>query len=84
MGREPFDVQVNWPADNKVNWPGKGGDFYNKTGIHMYQISEDEYNPFYTYEVTIRADWPFTYTFYDETGDDYSVSIWMIDLPSYA
>ncbi|KAH7185998.1 uncharacterized protein B0J16DRAFT_415295 [Fusarium flagelliforme] len=80
MTREPFDVQVHWPADNINNWPDKNGDFYKKTGIHMYRITKDDYNPFYTYEVKIRADWPFTYTFYDESGDDYSVSIWMVGM----
>jgi len=80
MSRQNFDIAVHWPADNKVNWPDKNGDFYKKTGINMYMVKKDNYNPFYTYEVEIRADWPFTYTFYDETGDSYSVSIWMVGM----
>lgn len=78
MSYQPFDVSVYWPADNVNNWPDKDDDFYKKTGIHMYKISKDRYNPFYTYQVKIRADWPLTYTFYDETGDSYSVGVWMV------
>lgn len=79
MTREPFDVQVHWPADGVVNWPGKGSDFYRKTGIHMYYVHKAG-NPLWEYQIEIRADWPFTYTFYDETGDSYSVSIWMVGM----
>jgi len=80
MSRQNFDLPVHWPADNVNNWPSENEDFYKKTGIKMYMVKKDEYHPFYTYEVKIRADWPFTYTFYDETGDSYSVSIWMVGM----
>jgi len=78
MSRQPFDLPVHWPADNVVNWPDKDGDFYKKTGINMYMVQNG--GLFYTYEVQIRADWPFTYTFYDETGDSYSLSILMVGM----
>ena len=76
--RKAFDMAVHWPADNVVNWPNKNDDFYKKTGIHMYFIKKDEYNPFYTYAVEFKADWPYTYTFYDESGDSYSCSIALV------
>lgn len=74
LTRASFDIAVNWPANSKLTWIDKNDDFYKKTGIKCFRMWASG-NPFYTYEVGVITDVPYHYTFYDETGDSYSLNV---------
>jgi hypothetical protein len=81
--RHDFDIQVNWEPkkEGALVWVDKNSDFYKKTGIYMYAIQEAYYSYWYKYQISIHTDDPYAYTFYDEEGDSYDLTV---NLPKFS
>jgi hypothetical protein len=75
--RKDFDIQVNWEPkkEGALVWVDKNSDLYKTTGITMYAVQEAYYSYIYTYQISILTDDPYSYTFYDEEGDSYSLAV---------
>ncbi|CAF3500080.1 hypothetical protein SNK03_000244 [Fusarium graminearum] len=81
--RHDFDIQVSWEPkkESPLVWIDKNSDFYKKTGIYMYSVEQNDYAYWYTYEIRIHTDDPYAYTFYDEEGDSYDLTV---NLPKFS
>ncbi|KAM0353632.1 hypothetical protein ACHAPU_001645 [Fusarium lateritium] len=76
--RKDFDIQVNWEPkkEGALVWVDKNSDLYKTTGITMYAVQEAYYSYWYKYQISIKTDDPYSYTFYDEEGDSYDLAVW--------
>jgi len=67
MGKRPFDIKVNWAADEG----GRPSEEERRiTGITSYWIKDRLLN-----SVSFKTTESYNYTFYDETGDSYGCNV---------
>jgi hypothetical protein len=75
--KNPFSIQVNWPATDDDSWIVQDSSFIATTGISRYSLDKNRpWYKIYKKVLSFTAQEHYDYYFTDETGDIYECNVY--------